>query len=212
MDRQFWIDKWNRNEIGFHKSEAHPLLVAHLDSLGLQKGARIFIPLCGKTRDIPWLLEQGFRIAGAELSERAVEDLFQSLGLDPVKASSGSLTHYSAEGIDIYVGDIFDLTRDVLGAIDGVYDRAAIVALPPDMRENYAAHIVELTINASQLLISFDYDQSEMKGPPFSVPHDEIHSHYSSTYTVSRLANVSVEGGLKGQCPAMEEVWLLRAE
>jgi len=209
MDSQFWIDKWDRNEIGFHKSEAHPLLVKHFDALSLTKGARVFLPLCGKTLDIAWLREQGVHIVGAELSERAVEGLFHSMEIAPTKTQIRSLTRYSAEGIDIYAGDIFDLSRDVLGTVDLVYDRAALVALPEDMRERYASHLTDLTGTAPQLLISFDYTQSEMKGPPFSAPHAEVRRLYAPHYDIAPLASVPVEGGLKGHCPAMEEVWLL---
>src|SRR6185503_16992975 len=151
--------KWERNEIGFHNAEAHPLLVAHFGALSLPKGSRVFLPLCGKTRDIDWLLASGYRVAGAELSPIAVEQLFAELGTVPEVAEIGQLRRYSADGSDIFAGDIFALSRDVLGPVDAVYDRAALVALPKDMRGNYAAHLAEVTGRAPQLLISFDYDQ-----------------------------------------------------
>jgi len=210
MDEQFWLQKWEVNQIGFHNSEAHPLLVAHFAALSLAKGSRVFLPLCGKTRDIHWLLANGFRVAGAELSPIAVEQLFAELGVAPDIAAAGTLTRYSADGIDIFAGDIFNLSRDMLGPVDAVYDRAALVALPEEMRGRYAAHLMEITDRAPQLLISFDYDQSRLDGPPFSVPGDEIARHYRAAYDVTLLASVEVAGGLKGKCPALETVWLLK--
>ena len=210
MDEQFWLQKWEVNQIGFHNSEAHPLLVAHLGALSLAKGSRVFLPLCGKTRDIHWLLANGFRVAGAELSPIAVEQLFAELGVAPEIATAGTLTRYSAGGIDIFVGDIFALSRDMLGPVDAVYDRAALVALPEVMRGRYAAHLVEITDRAPQLLISFDYDQSLLDGPPFSVDRVEVNRHYAERYDLTLLGSPDVEGGLKGKLAAKEDVWLLK--
>jgi thiopurine S-methyltransferase len=210
METEFWHRKWQRNEIGFHNAAAHPLLVAHFGALSLQKGSRVFLPLCGKTRDIHWLLANGYRVAGAELSAIAVDQLFAELGAVPEVAEIGGMRRYSADGIDIFAGDIFALNGDMLGPVDAVYDRAALVALPADMRGRYAAHLGEITGRAPQLLISFDYDQSLLDGPPFSVPGDEIAGLYRDAYELVHLGSAEVEGGLKGKCPAQETVWHLR--
>ena len=130
MDSDFWHKKWEDNQIGFHRSSVNPLLVRFLSVLGLVPGARVFLPLCGKTRDIAWLRDQGFRVAGAELSRLAIEQLFDELGETPEITEHGALTRFSGEGIDIFVGDIFELSAPVLGPVDAIYDRAALVALP----------------------------------------------------------------------------------
>jgi thiopurine S-methyltransferase len=122
----------------------------------------------------------------------------------------GEMRRYSAEGIDVFAGDIFALSRDMLGPVEAVYDRAALVALPDEMRGRYAAHLADITCRVPQLLISFDYDQSLLDGPPFSVPGDEIARLYGKTYEPARLGSADVAGGLKGKCPAEETVWLLR--
>jgi thiopurine S-methyltransferase len=210
METEFWHSKWQRNEIGFHNAEAHPLLVAHFGALALAGGSRVFLPLCGKTRDIHWLLANGHRVAGAELSPIAVEQLFAELGVAPQVAEIGGLRRYSADGIDIFAGDIFALGRAMVGPVDAIYDRAALVALPEDIRGRYAAHLADITGRAPQLLISFDYDQSLLAGPPFSVPGDEIARLYHDAYEPVRLGSAAVEGGLKGKCPADETVWLLK--
>lgn len=210
MEADFWLKKWKVNEIGFHKAEANPLLVDHLPALGLAKGARVFVPLCGKTLDIPWLLAQGMCVAGAELSAIAVEQLFDSMGVTPDVTDAGSLKRYSAEGVDIFAGDIFDLTAEELGAIDAVYDRAALVALPDEMRARYAAHLAMITQKAQQLVICFEYDQSKMNGPPFSVSPAEVERVHGAAYTLKVLHQGPMTGGLKGVVEAEETVWLLR--
>ena len=209
MEKDFWHQRWERGEIGFHGSRPNPLLQQHLDRLGLAPGARIFLPLCGKTLDIHWLRAQGLHVLGAELSPVAVEQLFAEQGLTPTIREVGALQHYSAERIDIYVGDLFALTAEVLGPVAAVYDRAALVALPPDMRTRYAAHLIALTAAAPQLLICFTYDQRAMSGPPFSIADAEVERHYQAIYSLERVAQVAVEGGLRG-LEAEERVWLLQ--
>jgi len=210
MEASFWHNKWEINQIGFHQDETNHLLIKHFGQLGLNKGDRIFIPLCGKTVDIAWLLSEGYQVAGAELSEIAIKQLFKALGVTPEVSQNGSLIHYQAENIDIFVGDIFDLSAKTLGQVDAIFDRAALVALPLEMRKRYSSHLVEITENASQLLICFEYDQSVMSGPPFSIIRPEVEAHYANSYKLTLLDTPNLEGGLKGRVEAIEAIWLLQ--
>jgi thiopurine S-methyltransferase len=210
MDDDFWRGRWRDNRLGWHRESANPMLVRHVSALGLAPGARLFLPLCGKTLDIHWLLGNGFRVAGCELVETAVEQLFAELGREPAVSDAGALRRYRAEGIDIFVGDLFDLGGEALGRVDGTYDRAALVALPADIRPRYAAHVAGITASAPQLLVTYEYNQSRMDGPPFSVTEEEARGLYAGTYGVALLESAEVEGGLKGVCPATEKVWALR--
>jgi thiopurine S-methyltransferase len=210
MDAGFWRQRWKNNEIAFHESKPNSLLIRHFTELSLAKGRRIFVPLCGKTLDISWLLSEGYRVAGAELSQIAIEQLFMELGLQPETSTVGEVEQWSANNLDIFVGDIFALTRKVLGPIDGIYDRAALVAFPEEMRKRYTAHLTEIAGKVPQLLICYDYDQILMEGPPFSVRNDEVRRHYAVNYDVTLIASTDVPGGLKGKCPAKENVWLLK--
>jgi thiopurine S-methyltransferase len=209
MDAGFWHQRWEQNEIAFHESKANSLLVKHFNGLSLAKGRRIFVPLCGKTLDISWLLSHGYRVAGAELSQIAIEQLLMELGVQPEISTVGEVEQWSAQNLDIFVGDIFALSRKILGPVDGIYDRAALVAFPEEMRKRYTAHLTGMTGKAPQLLICYDYDQSLMEGPPFSVSDDEIKRHYAVHYDVTLISSTDVSGGLKGKCPAKENVWLL---
>ena len=209
MEAEFWHKRWQSGRIGFHQGQVNRMLERYHDRLPVAAGARFFVPLCGKTRDIAWLLEQGYRVAGAELSGLAIGQLFDEMGLTAEVTQHGPLRRHAAQGVEVFEGDIFDLDAETLGPIDAVFDRAALVALPEEVRGRYCAHLSLITANAPQLLVSFVYDQSAMSGPPFSVPDAEIFRHYRSTYEISLLADVDVEGGLKGICPAREKAWLL---
>ena len=210
MEASFWHEKWKRGEINFHQSEANPLLTAHFEKLNLAKGSRVFLPLSGKTRDIAWLLANGYRVAGAELSGQAIDELFKELGLAPNISKVGNLTRYRADDIDIWVGDIFDVSAEYLGPINAIYDRAALVALPADMRKQYAAHLMQITGAAPQLLISYEYDQSQIDGPPFSVNENEVRQHYGAVYQLKSVERKDVAGGLKGKVASTENAWLLQ--
>ena len=209
MEASFWHNRWQTNQTGWHERAVNPLLIAHFPSLHVPPGKRVFVPLCGKSLDLGWLLSQGYAVAGAELSELAVTQLFADLGMEPRVSQVGPLRLFRGEKIDIFVGDIFDLTREVLGPVDAVYDRAALVALPEALRSRYTAHLKALTGMAPQLVIGYQYDQSVVDGPPFSVSPEELRRHYGEDYTLTPLARVDVPGGLKGKCPATEHVWRL---
>ncbi|MCF8468170.1 MAG: thiopurine S-methyltransferase [Sneathiella sp.] len=210
MDPDFWRERWKKNEIGFHQSKPNALLAKHFDTLALPKDSRIFLPLCGKTLDIAWLLGKGYRVAGAELSELAIEQLFKDLGVEPEISNAGALKRYSAPDIDIFVGNIFDLRGDHLGPIDAVYDRAALVALPEDMRGPYTQHVIGITGCAPQFLLCFEYDQSEMAGPPFSIFEADVKKFYSGKYDATFLDRWDLAGGLKGRVAATETAWRLK--
>ena len=212
MDPSFWHQRWEKNEIAFHESEANPLLVKHFNELSLAKGSRVFVPLCGKTLDISWLLSNGYRVAGAELSHIAIEQLFMELGLQPEISTVGEVEQWSAKNLDLFVGDLFALSRKMLGPVDAIYDRAALVAFPEDMRNRYTAHLTGITHTAPQLLVCYDYNQSLMQGPPFSIQNEEVLRHYAGNYDVTLMTSTEVSGGLKGKCAAKENVWLLKGK
>lgn len=210
MDPEFWRGKWRDGQLGWHQPAAHPMLARHLPALDLPAGARVFVPLCGKSLDLHWLRANGFRVAGAELVETAVEQLFSELGLEPEVRRLGPVTRYAAEMVEVFAGDLFALDRATLGHVDAVYDRAALVALPAETRPAYAAHVTALAGGAPQLVITFDYDPRRMEGPPFAVPEHEVRALYPA-YDAAPLESAELAGGLKGFCPATETAWRLTA-
>lgn len=210
MEASFWHQKWERGDIAFHQSEANPFLAAYFGQLNLPQGSRVFLPLCGKTRDFAWLLAKGYRVVGAELSELAIKDLFNDLGLEPEISPVGELARYRANSIDIFVGDIFAVSAEYLEPVNAIYDRAALVALPAGIRGQYTSHLMDITGGAPQLLVTYQYDQGLMDGPPFSVSEDEVKQHYGDIYQLKAVEKQNVAGGFKGGVTATETAWLLQ--
>lgn len=209
MDKSFWHERWEKDEIGFHVRVTNPLLVEYFVALSLAPSSRVFLPLCGKTLDVGWLLSRGFSVIGSELSELAVRQMFEDLDITPEIVRSGDFLIYRAEKLEIWVGDFFNLSADMVGAVDAVYDRAALIALPDEMRARYCMHLADVSGKARHLLITVLYDQNLLSGPPFSVSEEEVRARYSDDYKIEKLASDRIPGGLKGKCPAVEEVYLL---
>lgn len=209
MESDFWHKRWEDDHIPFHEGKPNTLLVRHLGVLNLDKTARLFIPLCGKTKDFDWLMAQGYRTVGAELSEIAIQQLFAELKTTPEISTVGTHKLYSADNIDIFVGDIFELSSDMLGSVDAIFDRAAMVAMPASMRQLYVTKVANISKNAPQLLTCFEYDQSLLDGPPFDVKQAEVEDLYRGLYDVSLVERVPIRGGLKGKCPADAALWKL---
>lgn len=175
MQPAFWMRRWQNNQIGFHAPVANPFLQQYWPALGVSEGAQVLVPLCGKSLDMVWLAGQGLRVMGVELVQQAVEDFFREQQLDPQIRQQGAFTVYQADAVEIWCGDIFALTADDVRECTALYDRAALIAFPPDMREAYAQHLARILPRDCQgLLVSLDYEQALMDGPPFSVPDEEV--------------------------------------
>lgn len=209
MEENFWHAKWENNQIGFHEAKPNPILIKYFHQLDLKDDSRIFVPLCGKTHDIQWILSQGHKVVGVELSDLAITQLFTSLGMKPEIKQTSNLKHYQAKNIDIFVGNFFDLTQSVLGKVDAIYDRAALVALPEEMRQEYATQLMNITHKAPQLLITYNYDQSLTNGPPFSVDKGMVQNYYGTHYSFNFLETIPVPNGLRGQFPSTQSIWIL---
>jgi thiopurine S-methyltransferase len=200
MTPDFWHDKWQKNEIGFHLDAPNPWLVSIFSTLSFNQDQTVFVPLCGKTHDIDFLLGQGLKVVANELSEAAVKELFARLNISPeiilnTKGWDAPGKLYSSENLSVFVGDFFNLTTELVNSktsIDWIYDRAALVALPFEMRQQYCQHIQNLCANAQQLLMTLDYHQQQMSGPPFSVSPAEVTQHYSSYYEIESIKQQNI--------------------
>lgn len=193
MQHDFWHQRWEQNQIAFHSHEINPQLQRYWPTLAIQPESRVFVPMCGKSNDLLWLLAQGYKVVGAELSPTAVAAFFKENNLQPTVRQQGNFSISEIDGLQIYCGDYFDLSAADLGRIDAVYDRAALVALPPEMRVDYVARMSTLLEPEQKiLLVSFDYAQHEMSGPPFSVPADEIELLYGNWCTIELLTSEEV--------------------
>jgi thiopurine S-methyltransferase len=190
MEPQFWLDRWKLNEIGFHLPEVHPWLPAYWPRvLGAGPVSRVFVPLCGKSLDLVWLSGQGPDVVGVELSEVAVRDFFREQALLFREDRAGAFTRFRSEKLELLQGDLFDLTAADLAGVDAVYDRAALIALPDALQTRYARHLLELLPHRPPiLLITLEYDQSQMAGPPFSTSAERVDALFGADYSIECVA------------------------
>ncbi|MGB6104995.1 MAG: thiopurine S-methyltransferase [Pusillimonas sp.] len=180
MDPDFWLTRWRDQHTHFHQQRVTPLLQKYWPTLDLPQGSRVLVPLCGKSLDMIWLAQQGHQVLGIELAQQAVEQFFNENDLQPSKHESPLGTHYRSGNIELICGDIFGVDAATLATCAGAYDRAALVALPAHMRQRYVAHVYGQLANPYRgLLLTLDYDQDEMDGPPFSVNDTEVQQLYT---------------------------------
>jgi len=193
MDADFWLKRWREGSTGFHMARVTPLLEKHWPTLDLAPSSRVLVPLCGKSLDMAWLAGQGHQVLGVELAPIAVEQFFTEQKLQPAEHESPLGRHYVAGNIEIICGDIFAQDAAVLSSCAGVYDRGALVALPPAMRARYVKHVYgRLAADYRGLLLTLEYDQSLMEGPPFSVPGDEIRTLFEGHARVTVLDHMDI--------------------
>lgn len=188
MEADFWHERWRLGQIGFHQPEHHPALERWWHHLGIAPGGRVLVPLCGRSLDMVWLARRGHPVLGIELSPVAAAGFFAHASLTPERAAAGPFMRLAAGTYEILEGDFFDLTASALGEVAGWYDRAALIALPDGMRRRYAELLGRLLpAGARGLLITHDYDQARMEGPPFSVPVDEVRDLFGGAFGVELL-------------------------
>jgi thiopurine S-methyltransferase len=174
-----WHERWQAGRIGFHSSNIHEDLVRYQDRFLGDGPHRVLVPLCGKSVDMAWLAEQGHEVVGVELVAQAVEEFFEEQGLAAEVEEQEDYTLYHAGKITIACGDMLKLGVEELGSITRIWDRAALVALPAEIRVAYAAHLRSIAAPGCKLLQNvFEYDQSKMSGPPFSLSDAEVRQHF----------------------------------
>jgi thiopurine S-methyltransferase len=188
MDSQFWKTAWNEGRTNFHQGEYNDKLVEYFPQLNPEKGQKVLVPLCGKSRDLLWLHGLNLHVHGIELHGQAVESFFAENELSPlIKTQDQDFAHYTCENIVISCGDFFKLNEEK-DTYDFIYDRAALVALPAPLRKKYAQVIKQsLKKGGKYLLIVYEYDQSKLDGPPFSVDANEIHELYEDQFTIKLM-------------------------
>lgn len=213
-DPEFWHSKWASNQIGFHLDDVNPLLIEHWHRTQPKREDKIFVPLCGKSEDLVWLATKHNQVHGVELSSIAVRSFFAEHFYTPLVIQLNAHHElYQFDELSIYTGDYFTAPVETY---DIVYDRAALVALPEEMRKEYVERLKSLLNPGGRiLLVTLDYEQHEMAGPPFSVPQDEIEQLFAE-FSVERLHQDSANAqhpkrAKKGLSRFAEEVWLIKS-
>jgi thiopurine S-methyltransferase len=193
LQPDFWHARWRSGQIGFHQSEVDRHLCEHWPQLSLASASRVFVPLCGKSLDLLWLLERGHCVTGVDLSALALESFCMEHGIPARRRALGQFDLYEAARLELYCGDFFSFNSQHLGTCAAVYDRAALISWMPDMRAAYVEHVTALTNPGTQtLLITMEYPQEQMAGPPFSVSTDEVERLYRRHHSIQRLSRQDV--------------------
>lgn len=191
-----WHARWEENRIGFHLTEINPHIEQFWPGLKLTPGSRVFVPLCGKTLDMWWLAEQGHEVIGVEISPIAVQAFFAENGVAPKSSRRGAFEVWTHNGITLLCGDFFNLTKELLGDIAAVYDRASLIAFPEAMRPSYVQHLAKICppdISAiPHILVTLDYPQQQMQGPPFAVGTEEVYSLYNGHFHIEPLLSKDI--------------------
>jgi thiopurine S-methyltransferase len=193
MQPEFWHERWNAGQIGFHQSQVAGYLRQHWQDLGLGDRGRVFVPLCGKSLDLIWLRDRGHSVVGVELSDIALQAFCMENGISARRRRKQDFDIYEAPNLELRCGDFFALTPAKLGTIAAVYDRAALISWTPDLREPYVEHMTNLTPAGTEtLLITLEYPQAQKAGPPFSVPKAEVERLYADRHAIQELSRQDV--------------------
>ncbi|HIO31391.1 MULTISPECIES: thiopurine S-methyltransferase [Marinobacter] len=187
MEHQFWHERWAKKEIGFHEGTVNQYLHDHWPELAGNGTGTVLVPLCGKAHDMWWLHDRGHAVIGVELSDVACKDFFEE-GQEKAKVHPGEpFTKFAHDDLQLWCGDFFQLVPEDLKHVRLVYDRAALIALPPHMRQDYVDHLTAVIPDGTRiLLITLDYD-TDIKGPPFNVSDEEVLKLYSADYEIEHI-------------------------
>jgi thiopurine S-methyltransferase len=214
MQDGYWQGRWIRGETGWHQAEAEPALVKYFSPPRL--ASRVLVPLCGKSLDLKWLIDDGHEVVGVDLSEVACQAFFEENKIEYEKKRENNFTVFRGHRISIYQGDFFSLSPKDVGHLDAVYDRAALIALPAEIRVRYAAHLLSLIGKSlegkdfSFLQILLERVPDDTKGPPFSIAETELRKLYGRAMTVTRLSREPVEAKGPPGSVAFESVFEMK--
>ncbi|MBK1850460.1 thiopurine S-methyltransferase [Marinobacter sp. 1-4A] len=187
MEHEFWHERWSKKEIGFHEGSVNKFLYDHWPELSGGGTEGVFVPLCGKAHDMWWLHDRGHPVIGVELSEIACKDFFEEAGEKAMVHPSEPFTKFKHESLQLWCGDFFQLVPDDLKHSRLVYDRAALIALPPSMRKAYVEHLTAVIPDGTRiLLITLDYG-TKISPPPFNVSDEEVRELYSPDYEIEHI-------------------------
>jgi thiopurine S-methyltransferase len=193
LQPDFWHQRWRNGQIGFHQPVVTEHLKRHWPSLGLASHSPVLVPLCGKSLDLLWLRERGHYVLGAEISTIALESLLMEHGVAARRRRGEKFDVYQAERLELFCGDFFSLTAPQLGPVAGLYDRAALISWAAELRDAYVAHVTALTAPGTQtLLVSMEYPQQQMTGPPFSVSASEVKRLYAKNHSIQELSRIDI--------------------
>ena len=187
-----WLDRWKKGTTGWHRSDINPQLLENINQLAKTRPQKIFVPLCGASLDMKYLIDQGFHVVGVELSSIAIDRFFNENKIEHKVSKVEDFVLYQGKNIEIYCGDFFRLKKNYLYDVSCIYDRAALIALNPDLQKKYVRHLKDILPNSSKiLLLTMFYPQNEMEGPPFSVGDDNVEDLFSGSKEIKKISSLN---------------------
>ena len=213
MDQNYWIGRWQRGETTWHQEEVEPSLITYFSDL---EPTRVLVPFCGKSRDLSWLIAQRHEVIGVEVSELACQSYFQENGISYRQISQGSSTLYQGGNVSILNADFLTIERSHVGEIGAVYDRAALIALPSDMRMQYTQQMIRLVRSCAKsqgfkfLQIILERTPTDPQGPPFSVTQKELETLYGGFFDIRFLHREDAGKGAIACTKREESAYLLQ--
>jgi len=187
-----WLDRWKKGTTGWHRSDINPQLIENINQLAKTRPQKIFVPLCGASLDMKYLIDQGFHVVGVELSSIAIDRFFNENKIEHKVSKVEDFVLYQGKNIEIYCGDFFRLNKNYLYDVSCIYDRAALIALNPDLQKKYVRHLKDILPNSSKiLLLTMFYPQNEMEGPPFSVGDDNVEDLFSGSKEIKKISSLN---------------------
>lgn len=188
MEISYWMSRWEKGKTGWHREEVYPRLPEFWPRLRLTGNARVLVPLCGKSHDLDWLAAQGFAVVGVEASKKALTQVMERFSTPFIRTESHGYTVFKSAFMELWQGNFMNFPKAAVPSVDAIYDKASMVALPGSMRKKYRTKILDLCNAHTQILLqSFEYEQQEMVGPPFSLPEQEVKNLFGRHFNIILL-------------------------
>ena len=199
---EYWKKRWMDNNIGWHRDKVHNLLVKYVHELtGGRSDLRVFVPLCGKSRDMLWLAEQDHNVVGVEVAKQPIESFFEendlTFSVEKVKlaAAVDPVDVYKCveKKIIIFCCDLFLLSEeDVDGRFDAIWDRGSLSAMQPavDKRgKRYAKKIHSLLAADGKYMLETHlyYGVDRGKSTPASISDELLNEIYEEDFILKEL-------------------------
>ena len=195
MELSYWESRWRKDKIGFHMPDGFPGLRKQWAGLELPENPRVLVPLCGKTEDMIYMEAKGAEVVGVEISEKAILDFFSDHRRQYEISNYAEFKIYSSQHIKLWQGDFLKYPEQK-SEFNLIYDKAALVALPPGKRPSYADKLANLAGPKYKILLHhFIYPSRRCQGRHLVSAGKEIDSYFSDRFSSHLLEENEIPAG-----------------
>ena len=174
----FWQKRWDSGTTRWRRPDIHPSLQQFTNKVFFDYfpsgGARILVPLCGKTVDMAHLATKRKvgQVVGIDGVRKAVEAFAQEnpdLEVKSMEACPEKVEKWQGNSITLIIGDFFEVDKTDFGEVcDGAWDRGSLVAIKPERREKYVEQIGKLMNKDGRILLSTFVHRNRDKSPSYA--------------------------------------------